>query len=148
MAKQRAKRSNRFNPRQDRNAPEPIFTSKSRGGRRDSYSSTNNVIDFPVTTKKKHIEIIPRNINQENLIAALENSNKHIVFATGPAGTGKTLLATLHAVKCLKEGLIRKIVITRPNIAVDDKDIGYLPGDILSKNLSVNKTGKKNNDAK
>ena len=49
------------------------------------------------------------------------------------AGTGKTMLATEAAIKGLNEGKYDKIVITRPNVAVDDKDIGYLPGDILAK---------------
>ena len=47
--------------------------------------------------------------------------------------SGKTYLATLYAIQCLKQGSIDKIVITRPNVAVDDRDIGYLPGDILKK---------------
>jgi phosphate starvation-inducible PhoH-like protein len=127
-----AKRSNRSNPRQDRNSGyEPKFSpSNPRNAQKDS-----NVIEgnFPFKPKKKKIEIIPRNLNQEDLIASLEDENKHIVFAVGPAGCGKTLLATLHAIKCLKEGLIEKIVITRPNVAVDDKDIGFLPGGIFEK---------------
>jgi len=72
-------------------------------------------------------------LTQETLVASLENPNKYVTFAVGPAGTGKTLLATLHAIKCFKAGLVEKIVITRPNVAVDDRDIGYLPGDIMKK---------------
>jgi phosphate starvation-inducible PhoH-like protein len=127
-----AKRSNRNNPRQDRNSGyEPKFSpSNPRNAQKDS-----NLIElnFPFKPKKKKIDIIPRNLNQEDLVAALEDNTKHIVFAVGPAGCGKTLLATLHAIKCLKEGLVEKIVITRPNVAVDDKDIGFLPGDITKK---------------
>lgn len=55
------------------------------------------------------------------------------MFAIGYAGSGKTYLATLYAIQQLKAGNISKIVITRPNIAVDDKDIGFLPGDIMKK---------------
>lgn len=84
-------------------------------------------------SKKKNVEIIPRNINQEEMLCNLEDFDKSMVFATGPAGCGKTWLATLHAIKCLKEGLVEKIIITRPNVAVDDCDIGFLPGDILEK---------------
>lgn len=83
--------------------------------------------------KKKNIELIPRSVNQESLLFALEDKSKHIVFAIGPAGSGKTILSTRYAVKQLKEQKIDKIVISRPNIAVDDKDIGFLPGDITSK---------------
>ena len=51
----------------------------------------------------------------------------------GYAGSGKTYLATLFAIQQLRQGVVQKIVITRPNIAVDDKDIGFLPGDIMKK---------------
>lgn len=126
MAKQRAKRANRANPREERNNPNYM----GRGAReRDNIIELN----FPQRKKKQRIDIVPRNFHQEDLVAALEDNQKHIVFAVGPAGCGKTLLATLHAIKCLKEGVVEKIVITRPNVAVDDKDIGYLPGDILKK---------------
>lgn len=129
MARQpRAKGANRSNPRMDRNIGVTPGGRSNRGGR-------DNVIElnFPQKPKKQRIEIVPRNIHQEDLVASLENPNKHIIFAVGPAGCGKTLLATLHAIKQLKSGLVEKIVITRPNVAVDDKDIGYLPGDILKK---------------
>ena len=43
--------------------------------------------------RRKKLQILPRNINQEDYLEMLENSNKHIVFATGPAGTGKTMMA-------------------------------------------------------
>lgn len=130
MARQRAKRASRPNPREDRNYGVAVASPKRPGKERAS-----NVIElnFPQKPKKQRIDIVPRNLNQEELVASLENPKKHVVFAVGPAGTGKTLLATLHAIKCLKAGLVEKIVITRPNVAVDDKDIGYLPGDILKK---------------
>ena len=128
-----AKRSNRRNPRSDRNEEyKPKFTpsNNSKYANKDS-----NVIELniPYKPKKRKIEIIPRNLNQEDLMAALEDNSKDIIFATGPAGTGKTYLATLYAIKCLREGLVDKIIITRPNVAVDDTDIGYLPGDIIAK---------------
>lgn len=129
MARQpRAKGANRPNPRADRNIGATPGARSGRGGR-------DNVIElnFPQKPKKQRIDIVPRNVHQEDFVASLENPNKHIIFAVGPAGCGKTLLATLHAIKCFKAGLVEKIVITRPNVAVDDKDIGYLPGDILKK---------------
>jgi phosphate starvation-inducible protein PhoH and related proteins len=119
----RAKRANRYNPRSERNEPNYI------------NHKNDNVIElnFPKRDKKKRIEIIPRSLNQENYLAALEDSNKDIIFAIGPAGSGKTLIATLFAIRALKAGEIDKIVITRPNLAVDDRDIGFLPGDIFAK---------------
>jgi phosphate starvation-inducible PhoH-like protein len=131
VAKQpRAKGANRANPRSDRNFG--AMPGAPRGQRQDR---TSNVIElnFPTKPKKQRVEIVPRNLAQENLVASLEDPSKYVTFAVGPAGTGKTLLATLHAIKCYKAGLVEKIVITRPNVAVDDKDIGYLPGDILKK---------------
>ncbi|MEM5877539.1 MAG: PhoH family protein [Candidatus Aenigmatarchaeota archaeon] len=82
---------------------------------------------------KNQIKIIPKSINQEKYLLELEDESKPIVVAVGPAGTGKTLLATLWAIKGLRSKKFSKIVISRPNIAVDDKDIGFLPGDILKK---------------
>lgn len=82
---------------------------------------------------KKKVALLPKNLAQERYIVALENPDINIVFAVGYAGSGKTYLATLYAIQQLKNGHCDKIVVTRPNIAVDDKDIGFLPGDIMKK---------------
>lgn len=94
-----------------------------------------NIVDINSYRKpiKKNVVLLPKNKLQEKYIEALENPNVHIVFGHGYAGSGKTYLATLYAIQSLKNRTIDKVVITRPNIAVDDKDIGYLPGDILKK---------------
>lgn len=83
-------------------------------------------------SKYKRVEITPRNLRQEDYLAQLENPQKDMVFALGPAGTGKTLMATLWAVKQLKAGEIERIVITRPAVSVDEQH-GFLPGDLMSK---------------
>lgn len=83
-------------------------------------------------SKYKRVEIIPRNLRQEDYLAELENPHRDMVFALGPAGTGKTLLATLWAVKQLKGGDIDRIVVTRPAVSVDEQH-GFLPGDLMSK---------------
>ena len=82
--------------------------------------------------KERPVIIKPRNLKQQYLISLLENPNKHITFATGPAGTGKTLLSTLYAIKSLKEGSALKIVITRPAVSVDEQH-GFLPGTLVEK---------------
>lgn len=94
-----------------------------------------NIVDINNYRKqpKKRVELLPKNLAQEKYIDALENQNINIVFACGYAGSGKTYLATLYAIQCLKSGTCEKIIITRPNVAVDDIDIGALPGDILKK---------------
>lgn len=83
-------------------------------------------------SKYKRVEITPRNLRQEDFLAHLENPHKNMVFALGPAGTGKTLIATLWAVKQLKAGAVERIVITRPAVSVDEQH-GFLPGDLMSK---------------
>lgn len=94
-----------------------------------------NIVDINNYRKqtKKRVELLPKNLAQEKYIDVLEDQNINIVFACGYAGSGKTYLATLYAIQCLKTGVCEKIVITRPNVAVDDRDIGALPGDILKK---------------
>jgi phosphate starvation-inducible PhoH-like protein len=103
-----------------------------------SYSnnqSKENIIDINNYRKpiKQKVILLPKNLAQEAYIDALDNPKVDIVFATGPAGTGKSYIATLYAIQQLKEHVINKIVITRPNIALDDRDIGFLPGDIYAK---------------
>lgn len=93
-----------------------------------------DTIDFTDYKKfNRRIELIPRNRRQEDYIANLLNPNLSIVFATGPAGTGKTMLAVLAAIKALKEGEITKIVVTRPAVGVDGEKHGFLPGDLNAK---------------
>lgn len=82
--------------------------------------------------RQKKVNIVPRNFKQDDLLELLSNPNKHIVFATGPAGTGKTLISTLYAIKQFKESNIDKIVITRPAVSVDEQH-GFLPGTLQEK---------------
>jgi phosphate starvation-inducible PhoH-like protein len=56
-----------------------------------------------------------------------------LVLGIGPAGTGKTLLACQQAIHDLKDGVVDKIIITRPVIPVEEEEIGYLPGNINKK---------------
>ena len=81
----------------------------------------------------KNIEIIPRNKHQEDYLCALQNNHKTIIFATGPAGTGKTLIGVLAAIKALKNGEIKKLILTRPAVEVDNEKHGFLPGDLNAK---------------
>ena len=94
----------------------------------------NNLINLQDHKRyNKRIELLPRNLRQEDYIAHLQDTNKSIVFATGPAGTGKTMLAVLAGVKLLKEGEITKIIITRPAVGVEGEKHGFLPGDLNQK---------------
>jgi len=85
-------------------------------------------LDFFIETKKR--KIIPRSKNQKKYFELL--SNKNIVFAIGPAGTGKTFLAVAKAVSCFQKGLIKKIILSRPAVEAGEK-LGFLPGDLKEK---------------
>lgn len=90
-------------------------------------------IAFIKPVKKTVVSLIPKTVNQENYIAQLLDDRKRIVFAIGPAGTGKTMLAMLAAIKAYREGQVEKIILTRPAVGTDDERHGFLPGDINAK---------------
>lgn len=74
--------------------------------------------------------IRPKNKGQQLIVGASEKND--IVFATGPAGTGKTYIAVALAVRALKEKRVKKIILSRP--AVDaGESLGFLPGDMKDK---------------
>lgn len=74
--------------------------------------------------------IKPRSANQQELIDAYERND--MVFAVGPAGTGKTYLSIALAVKALKEKTAKKIILSRPAVEAGEK-LGFLPGDMKDK---------------
>ena len=84
--------------------------------------------DIFIQTKKR--KIIARSINQKKYFHML--NHKSIVFAIGPAGTGKTYLAVAKAVSCLQKGTINKIILSRPAVEAGEK-LGFLPGDLKEK---------------
>lgn len=94
----------------------------------------NNVIniDHRLNEKRKRVQIYPKSLSQETYLLKLNDPNKMIVFAIGPAGTGKTMLAVQWAVDQLKYGSADKIIITRPAVSVDEQH-GFLPGDLNEK---------------
>ena len=73
----------------------------------------------------------PENKEQSKALSNLE-SDVPYNFLVGPAGTGKTLFATVYAIKKYLDGTYKKIVITRPAVSVDE-DHGFLPGDLTAK---------------
>jgi phosphate starvation-inducible protein PhoH len=95
---------------------------------------------IPGLSKKERAQIEsrfskPKNDSQKKYAQFLNDPSKKIIIATGPAGTGKTLMATEHAIKNFIFGKYEKIMFTRPSVAVDE-DLGYLPGTAEEK-LSV-----------
>lgn len=73
-----------------------------------------------------------KNANQELYLAYLNDFSKYYVFATGPAGTGKTLLAVEKGIEFFERKLYNKIIITRPAVSVDEEH-GFLPGTLEEK---------------
>jgi phosphate starvation-inducible PhoH-like protein len=110
--------------------------SRQRSNRKHSRfnDNNNNIINFQeyIPEKKKQVRIVPRNKSQDNYLKKLQDPDKTMIFAIGPAGTGKTLLATQTAVKLLKEKQIEKIIVTRPAVSVDEQH-GFLPGTLEKK---------------
>ena len=97
------------------------------------YTEVQNLIEIKHYIKKKQeVHIIPRNTSQETYLELLKNPKKHIVFAIGPAGTGKTMIGVQWAIKQLKDKVIDKIVVTRPAVSVDEEH-GFLPGTLNQK---------------
>ena len=103
-----------------------------RASRKVRQNSLTNVVDFDIYKKKNQVNILPRNKNQETYMLKLLDRSKDIVFGIGPAGTGKTLIAVQVAVKLFKEGVVDKIIVTRPAVSVDE-DLGFLPGTLEQK---------------
>ena len=79
---------------------------------------------------KDGFPIRARTVNQKKMVEATERAD--IVFAVGPAGTGKTYTAVALAVKALKNRLVKKIILTRPAVEAGE-NLGFLPGDLKEK---------------
>ncbi len=101
---------------------------------RKSKNFHNNVVQINnyLPEKQKTVKIVPRNKAQESYMLTLSNPKKDVVFGIGPAGTGKTLIAVLTAIEFFKEGIVDKIIVTRPAVSVDE-DLGFLPGTLEQK---------------
>jgi len=106
------------------------------------FSSMKNIkiINKIKTTMKKDTPDIkslsqyykPKSYNQEQYAKYLNDYKTKILFAVGPAGTGKTMFACNAAIRELKSANMNKIVLTRPVVPVEE-DIGFLPGNINKK---------------
>ncbi len=74
--------------------------------------------------------VFPKTINQANYINSI--FNKPVTFSTGPAGTGKTFLAVVMALKMFLSGKVERIILTRPAVEAGES-LGFLPGDLVQK---------------
>ena len=95
-------------------------------GKQTKADSVKGVLVYSISGRP----IKSRSENQQQLIDAYEKND--MVFAVGPAGTGKTYLSIALAVKALKEKAIKKIILSRPAVEAGEK-LGFLPGDMKDK---------------
>ena len=103
-----------------------------------AFCSSRRCSTFSMKIKKPieaptFLKYQPRTENQIQYVSYLNHPNVSIVGGFGPAGSGKTLFACHTAVSALKAGTVDKIVITRPLVAVDEEELGFLPGSIVNK---------------
>lgn len=83
-----------------------------------------------ITTTYRGKPILPKTLGQRHYITMIRK--RDIVFGIGPAGTGKTYLAVVSAVAALKEGRVKRILLTRPAVEAGE-NLGFLPGDMQEK---------------
>jgi len=103
--------------------------------RRQQQLEVANTIDFQKARQhqNRHIELRPKSRRQEALVLSLNDPQIPVVFAVGPAGSGKSYLAVLAALRDLRYGRCDRIVLTRPAVGVEDEQHGFLPGDLNRK---------------
>jgi phosphate starvation-inducible PhoH-like protein len=92
-----------------------------------------NTIKFNPQKQRKTVSLIPKTVNQEKYILALQNQETDVVVVSGPAGTGKTYLAMLAAIQAMRNRECDRIVLCRPSISIEGEDHGFLPGDLNQK---------------
>lgn len=95
-------------------------------GRQSRTEAAKGVLTYSISGRP----IKSRTTNQQQLVDAYEKND--MVFAVGPAGTGKTYLSIALAVRALKEKQIKRIILSRPAVEAGEK-LGFLPGDMKEK---------------
>lgn len=99
-----------------------------------NHSKTINFSEAKQQVKiRKPVDLVPKTLNQEKYILSLLDKETDIVVVSGPAGTGKTYLAMVAAIKALRSQECNQIILTRPAVGVDDEKHGFLPGDLNAK---------------
>ena len=96
----------------------------------EEFNSLSEDVILDIIKGKGGKPITARTENQQLLVKAFENND--LVFATGPAGSGKTFVAIALAVKALKNKEVRKIILSRPAVEAGEK-LGFLPGEMKDK---------------
>ena len=96
-------------------------------GRRDAHAQ---LADQVLARSQRGNLLRPRTLRQKAYVEAMERHD--LTFALGPAGTGKTFLATVLAVRMLSERKVERLVLTRPAVEAGER-LGFLPGDLQQK---------------
>lgn len=110
----------------DQNSIERILTSDDLGALEEPEGKGGDVLVHGVNGRL----IRPQTANQRKLIDLMKKND--MVFAIGPAGTGKTYTGVALAVKALKEKQVKRIILTRPAVEAGE-NLGFLPGDLKEK---------------
>jgi phosphate starvation-inducible PhoH-like protein len=84
----------------------------------------------PIIRTLRGKQVYPKTLQQIQYLKSMQQ--KDMVFAVGPAGTGKTYLAVLYALKCLKDNSVQRLILTRPAVEAGE-NLGFLPGDLREK---------------
>jgi phosphate starvation-inducible protein PhoH and related proteins len=105
-----------------------------------NYLSKEPDIDLPEPVQPTNDDVVlfgtkgapikPKTVNQQKIVDLVKEND--LVFALGPAGTGKTYISVALAVRALKNKLVKKIIITRPAVEAGE-NLGFLPGDLKEK---------------
>ncbi|MCH2566161.1 MAG: PhoH family protein [Prochlorococcus sp. ALOHA_A2.0_51] len=96
-------------------------------GRKDAHAE---LADQVLARSQRGNLLRPRTLRQKAYVEAMERHD--LTFALGPAGTGKTFLATVLAVRMLSERKVERLVLTRPAVEAGER-LGFLPGDLQQK---------------
>ncbi len=97
---------------------------------RDQLDELSEIYDQKIATNVKGKVIRAKTLGQRHYVTMIKQ--RDMIFGIGPAGTGKTYLAVVMAVTALKEGNVKRIVLTRPAVEAGES-LGFLPGDLKEK---------------
>lgn len=97
---------------------------------RDNKEIIKEALNDSIITTASGKPIKAKTLGQQNYIEKIKNND--VVFAIGPAGTGKTYLAVAMAVRSFKQGEVNRIILTRPAVEAGES-LGFLPGDLQDK---------------
>ncbi len=96
----------------------------------DKIEEFETLFEDEITKNAKGKSIRVKTLGQRNYVTGMKTND--LVFGIGPAGTGKTYLAVVMAVKALKNGEVKRIILTRPAVEAGES-LGFLPGDLKEK---------------